>query len=341
MRIYKRGKIYWCQFRGKRRSLHVADRKAAELAARELERSYADPAYIPAHQTTLGRALVRFKERQVERGRAEGTVTMYAGHIGHLARVLGEHTPLTAIAANQVDHYISKRKREGAHASTVGKELSTLRGTLKLAARRGEYHRPLEQVMPDGYSNEYVPLDRHHTEEQIPKLLAELAPKRAAVCAYIVATAADLRCVEDAKPEDFRPASILVRGTKNRHRWREVPILKPFAELVALARAHVPFEPWGNIRRDIAAACRRANLPRVTPRDLRRSHSKILRARGVTPQLIGPMLGHVDGRMVERIYGRIPADALGALIGPTVGTKTVQLPARHRARDRKRTVKHA
>jgi integrase len=54
--------------------------------------------------------------------------------------------------------------------------------------------------------------------------------------------------------------------------------------------------------RDIAAACRRAGVPRVTPRDLRRSHGKALAAAGVAPHLIGRMLRHTDSRMAERTY---------------------------------------
>ena len=335
MRIYKRGKFYWFQFRGKRTSLRVTDHKAAELAARELQRIHADPTYVPAHETTLGAALKRFRNRQAERGRAEATLGMYDTHVGHVARVLGEHSLLASIGAKQVDRYISRRRGEGASASTVGKELSTLRGTLKLAARRGEYQRPLEQVMPDGYSVEYVPLDRHLTEPQITKLLGVLSPKRAAICAFIVATAADWRCVADARHEDFGPADILVRGTKNRLRWRHVPILPPLRQLVELARNHVPFEAWNNVRRDMAAACRRAGVPEVTPRDLRRSHSKLLRARGVEPQLIAPMMGHRDSRMVEIIYGKLAPEALGELVSQRTGTKPVQVPRRLRGTKRR------
>ena len=66
--------------------------------------------------------------------------------------------------------------------------------------------------------------------------------------------------------------------------------------------------------RDIRAACRRASIPEVTPRDLRRSHAKILRALGVEPHLIAGMLGHADSRMVERVYGRLAPAELGALV---------------------------
>jgi integrase len=101
---------------------------------------------------------------------------------------------------------------------------------------------------------------------------------------------------------------VLVRGTKNAKRWDEVPLIGSlFGEFADAARAylaaHGSFPKWGKQRmRDIAAACRRAGVPRVTPRDLRRSHGKALAAAGVAPHLIGRMLRHTDSRMAERTY---------------------------------------
>lgn len=51
----------------------------------------------------------------------------------------------------------------------------------------------------------------------------------------------------------------------------------------------------------------------------RRSHSKLLRARGVEPQLIAPMMGHRDSRMVGIVYGRLAPETLGALVSQRTG----------------------
>jgi hypothetical protein len=42
------------------------------------------------------------------------------------------------VTAQLVDRYIDQRFEEGAVANTVHKELTVLRGTLKVAKRRGE-----------------------------------------------------------------------------------------------------------------------------------------------------------------------------------------------------------
>lgn len=327
-RIYKRGKVYWHQFRGKRKSLHTSDRTAAQLAANFRERRAADPTYRPADNTTLDGALKEFKRRQAERGRAPETLDMYETHFGHLTRVLGNDTPIATIDAVEVDRYLSKRHAEGASSQTRWKELCTLRGTLKLMRRHRKYPHPLDEVMPEDFAGRSSePGKAFLTEAQVQKLISKLSPHRAAVVAFIVATGADLGSVEVAKKKDIdlKGGMALVRGTKNKNRWRTVPILEPFRELLTTSMQFMPFKPWGNVRRDLTAACKRAKVPRVSPRDLRRSHGKILRLRGIEPQLIAPMLGHADARMVERVYGKLDPKELGTLIGQRLsGTKRVQ-----------------
>jgi integrase len=335
VRIYRRpgSKVYWAQYKGERFSLKTTDAKAADLKFRDIQRRDADPSYRAADETaTLGRALKDFVAQQAQKGRAQGTLGMYDVHMAHLARVLGEHTPLAHVAAPELDDYVTTRHDEGAKDATIYKELATLRGSLKLARRHRKYPHALDEVMPE-ISGASKPGTAHLTRPEFDKLLAVLAPPRAAVCAFIVATGADWRSVELAERADLdlKAGTVLVRGTKTASRWRTIPILKPFQGLAKLAAAGMPFASWGNVRRDLEVACRLAKVPKVTPRDLRRTHGSILRALGVEPHLIGKMLGHADSRMVERVYGQLPPDALGKLMaarlgasGRGTGTKTVQ-----------------
>lgn len=326
-RLYKRGKIWWYQYRGERYSTRCTDKKAAELESREIERRVADPTYRAANEATLADVYPDFVAQQQQRKRSPGTLKMYDTHLAHLARVFGESAPLGSLNAARLDGYVNTRHREGAKSTTIHKELTSLRGMLKLARRHGKYPFALDEVMPlvQGASE---PGTRHLKMAEVHRLLAaESLPKnRAAVVAFIVATGADWASVEAARPGDIdmEAGTILVRGTKTNHRWRTVPVLKPFGSFAALAAQWLPFEPWGNVRRDLEVACRRAEVPRVTPRDLRRTHGSILRQAGVEPHLIGKMLGHADSRMVEKVYGQLPADALGKLMGSRVGTQVAQ-----------------
>ena len=74
------------------------------------------------------------------------------------------------------------------------------------------------------------------------------------------------------------------------------------------------FDPWLNITRDLDVACTQARIERVSANDLRRTFGKWLRTRGVSPDLIGEALGHVDERMAKRVYAKLTTDELGALL---------------------------
>lgn len=316
---------FYLQFQGKRRSLKTKDRTVAKIAAANIERRAADPTYSAAHETTVEQALKAFIKRQEQRRKSPGTMKMHDAHIRHIARVLGAETPLVAIDSKAVDHYLATRDAEGAELSTQGKELSTIRGTLRLAARNGQFHRSLESVMPHGFEVNYVPIETHLTLTDFDKLLSVLTPERAAVCAFIVATAADWKSVHAARRLDFnlKAGTALIRGSKNPHRRRVIPILEVFRPLVEMCVKLMPFQAWGNVRRDLEVACRRAKVTKITPRDLRRSHGSILRQLGVEPHLISKMMGHIDARMVERVYGQLPPDSLAALMSDRLAEAVV------------------
>lgn len=310
-KLYKRGAVWWYQHKGERTSTGCRDKIAAEAESKNIERRAADPNYR-ATETRLDDALDRYLKDQRARLKSSGTLRMHRYHVQHLTRILGASLRLDQLGAREVDKYIEQRRKEKTARTTQSKELTTLKGALRIAARAGAFPRALETIMPIRFSLEYVPGKRALTLEQVRALLAVLEPRRVAVIAFIITTAADWQSVELAESTDRSNGAMLVRGSKNRRRWRTVPILKPFAEFAALAVP--PFEPWGNVRRDLAVACERARVPRITPRDLRRSHGMILRALGVEPHLIAAMLGHADSRMVEKVYGTLPADALAKLM---------------------------
>lgn len=335
-RLFKRGKYWWYQFRGHRYSTRCTDRKAAEASARDIERRVADPTYHPPNETTLGGALTEYLENRRVAGRSPETLRMLSAHIGHAVRLLGEDTQLGAVDSNEIDRYTSTRLKEGASRSTVGKERSTLRGTLGLARRHRKYPFALDEAFGEFELN-YEPIRRKLTADELTKLLAVLEPERAAQCAFIVATSADHpKSCEAALPEDIdlKAWRVLVRGTKNKYRHRTVSVVFPlFRKLLKLAAPFVPFKRWTNAVRDLTAACKRAKVPRVTPRDLRRTHGHLLHSAGVAANLIAPGMGHADSKMVEVIYGKLDTDDVERLLKRKVGRGTAEA---HRGAHKKR-----
>lgn len=324
-RLYKRGEIWWINFRGRRISTRCTNRKAAEAFLGKFERRVADPTGRPEDNTTIAGAFKEFIAHKKTKSRAPGTMRMYDTHIGHIAEILGKDTPIASVDASEIDRYVNTRHAEGAAETTIFKEMTTLRGALKIMRRHRKYPYALDEVMPE-LKGASTPGERFLTMPQVDKLLAKLAdkPHRRAVCAFIFCTGADLHSVELAIRPDVRFAKneILVRGTKNAHRRREIPIIEQFRKYVEMAHPYMPFRKWGNIRRDMAAACKAAQVPTATPRDLRRSFATALRGMGLEPHLIGKLLGHADSRMVEKVYGKLTPAALGSLVSERLDSRT-------------------
>jgi integrase len=329
--LYRRpdSPVWWCWFyddaeRLVRKSTRCTDKGAAKAVLAELELRARSPTHRAAHETTLQCVLADLvDERRDVRGRAAGTIDMYERKSQHLNRLLGADAPVGSVVASRVDWYVTKRLEEGAARTSISKELTTLRAALKLAKRRGAYPRDIAEVMP-AFSAEYVPRKRFLTEAEAWRLLAELEADRAARVAFIIATGCRWGESERARREDVTDRTVALRGTKTKLSARTVPVLPAkmgaakrllgHAVLHGAGAGPLLFAPWPNVRRDLAAACERAGIARVSPNDLRRTLGTWLRARGVAPGLIGSYLGHADGRMVERVYGRLPAEELLAAI---------------------------
>ena len=57
-----------------------------------------------------------------------------------------------------------------------------------------------------------------------------------------------------------------------------------------------------NMRRELAAICRRAQVPAVRPNELRHSCASLLSDEGVPNEEIADLLGHTTTRMVHQTY---------------------------------------
>jgi len=237
---------------------------------------------------------------------------------------------LAGLDAADVDRYISQRRREEAAESTIAKELVTLRAALKLARRRKIWFGDPAAVCPIGFAPEYKPRTRALSREEMQKLLPQLIPDHAARVAFIVATSACWGETERAKRADVDEGCcrVFIRGTKRTTRRRTVPVVSD--EGVGLLRhalenaegeGEMLFRPWGNVRRDLRAACKRAGIEPCSPNDLRRTFAHWLRNLGMPIELISPAMGHADTRMVERVYGRLPIDDLAVRMAVSVGKR--------------------
>jgi integrase len=334
MPIYKRDGIFYGRVKNTRgqwisRTLNTEDRVVAKARYREFERSEADPAYRAAHETTISTASDEFEASRVVKGCAEGTMHMYRVKLGHLSRLLGADLPLAHLDAPKVDRFIATRLQEGAARNTIGKELTALRGLLRVAQRAGKFQRALYEVMPTEWSNDYIPRRTTLTSLQVTALVKALACapdtrrnalNQAALVAFIVATGA--RWSEALRAErscvDLKKGLVYFEITKTRQKGKRekyvpiTPLTRLLLEqvLAATAGQKPMFAPWANVRRDLAAMCATLKIPKVSPNDLRRTHANWLRDAGVDLASIADVLGHVDSRMVEKVYGKLRPEQL-------------------------------
>ena len=300
-------------------STNCTAKRAAELRAGELEREALDPRRHATQTTPLRRALellILNRSSQAKAGaRSQETVKFYQKKAGVILSTLGE-ARLAEITAGKIDTYVQRRRDDGAKDSTIAKELTTLRGALRLAKRQGWYSGDLSEVFDAGVSSESETRHRWLTFDEVLRLRSALRPELFAVVSFAVATGAEWSAVWRARRDDIAPdaTSAKVRGSKNELRHRDVPIeFLAFGYLLDFARTHgdgytlLFVDRSANFRRELTAACKRADIPHVCFTDLRRTHSTWLRLAGVSLETLAPTMGHADTRMVERRYGRLTA----------------------------------
>jgi integrase len=308
--------------RKKRVSTRERNRRTAQVVAEGRERRAADPTYRTG-TTTLERAIHSFITQHAAR-KAAGTRHMYDVKSRQLARVIGLQRQLGDIDAQVVDRYIATRLGEGTAKSTIGKELTTLRGVLKLARRHKLFPHPLDEVMPERWENDYTPRERWCTADEVWQIVNELPAHRGAVVAFMVATGARMSETTRAQREDVGTDAVQLRGTKTAGARRTAPVMlwgKPFLDF-ALShgnphRGAPLFRDWtAAMRWDLVRVCDRLKIPHASANDFRRTYAQWLRHAGVDPSIIAVTMGHTDSRMVDRVYGRLPADKLVKLLGP-------------------------
>jgi integrase len=196
---------------------------------------------------------------------AADTIEFYEKKSRPLLHVLGGGTFLSAIGHEQIRRYIVTRSRTAA-ATTIGKELTTLSMAMKLARKDGVSCPVFEDIKPEDFAAVYVPRERWLSEAEVDALLAELAPKRAAVVAFIVATSATYPSeVAPVRPKDVdvKRGVVHLPGKKRATRDRKLKIpsyARKYLELAAKWLGPDGFEPWTNVNGDLKDATDRLSM---------------------------------------------------------------------------------
>lgn len=324
MRLYKRGDVYWWSVteagRTVRRSTRERDREAARLVVAEWERQRSAANPTP-HNATVRNALERFLKVLPHDVPNENTRNMYECKARHVDRLLGavrlRDIELDGVA--RVRGFIEQRESEGASSHTIHRELTTLRRALRVARESRLFQGDPRAVIPR-YAAGYVPRTRYLSCFELAAVMDHLDPGRAAMLAFVVATSSRRSEVRRAQRGDVGREHIALRGSKTLGSKRLVPVVSLFRGLVDRAvrdgdgRTPLLFRPWGNMRRDIAATCRRVGCDPFTWNDLRRTTGTWLLQLGVSIDVVAKVMGHASTAMLYRVYGQLNAGDLGRLI---------------------------
>lgn len=308
-------------------STGATTREAAKLFKAERERLAADPNYSAANETTIGHwvdVVVEAKKQY----RAAGTAHMYRQKLGHVLRLFGAQASMASITPRTVDVFVDKRRAEGAVNNTIGKELTAIHQLCKFAKRGGAYPGDIKALKPIGFSIDYTPGERVFSEDEIATLRAGLPAQNFAVVALFVTTSCRDSEASKIVPEHYDRARHLLHipGTKTEGSKRTIPIVTPFRELFEATLPHLPLK-FKNPSRVVSRGCKKLGLPHATANDCRRTCASRLVASGVAFAVAAKILGHVDSKMLERVYARMTDDELSALAEAQIGlipSKTAQ-----------------
>ena len=188
--LYRRGQVWWVRGtkngQKHRESTGCSDKRAADLWRRRRERDHADPAHRASHAATVETVCVRFLNELKKSAKSPATWSFYKTKVQHVSRGLG-HVRLADLTHEIVLRYVTQREKEGAHPSSVHRELTALRRSLKSAARAGEWSRDVKTVIPE-YAPRYEPRTRWLTALEVHAVMAFLPWPRASAVAFVLAT---------------------------------------------------------------------------------------------------------------------------------------------------------
>jgi integrase len=331
--FYKRNRKWYVRtdpVTGEARTTGCTDIEAAKAWRRERERLAADPNYAAETEEGINYWAIKLIELK-RRNRSAATVSFYSQKLGHIVRFFGADSPASSMRPGRFDDYVVQRRDEGATDHTISKEIKAAQQLAKFAKRGGAFRGDPSTFKPMDFNPQYEPRTTFATPEQLIKLLDVLSHKRAAHVALSVAVGP--RLSEAFRVErsdvDLDNWTVMVRGTKTKKSRARIPIAEPFRQLLVAALPFLPLEPWGNMTRDLAAACKRAGIPKLTSNDLRRTHGSWLKEAGVSSSLIADTLRHSDERMVRMVYGQARPEKLGqAIAGQIAAAQTLQLAAK-------------
>jgi integrase len=333
-RIYKRGDVYWGDFRalgGRQESLGVKSKAAARAEYRRRELALCERRLGPLHLSAVLTFALEAKKRRSKAHGRDVEVTLRTGrqHCEVLDRHLGElgldfndpNLSLEGVGEDFLDVRTSDMTNKGTFvmSHTALKNLKTLSQGLREARKRkcfdGEPSEVIPEFLTDGAV--YTPADRWLEPWEFDGACQREAPAHRRKDFILgVETGADhgeLEKVDKDSDVDLTVVrgpygAIRLPGTKAEERDRWIPLSRAAREAVdgLLAEEGQYLVPvWHNPRRDMANPCERAGVKPFIWKDIRRTFCSRCAQAGVPEYWVVKLMGHADSKMIRRVYARL------------------------------------
>jgi integrase len=225
---------------------------------------------------------------------------------------VGKQLALVDVGTDRfVQGFTEHRQRQGVARSTIGKNRGLFRSALQRARKEGIWSGDLDDLFEEKFPTIGRAKRVKMTKEQVDRLLAQFdrLPHHRAQVAFALATGAEVRAIERALRKDLSQSPVPLRGTKTPLRARAcfiaLPWQKKFIELAKIGmngEGQLAFLPWHNSVRDMALACQRAEIPRVSLHSLRHVFTSWSLSDGISENVTVMALGHRDGRQLAWTY---------------------------------------
>ncbi len=237
---------------------------------------------------------------------------------------------LAAITTPQMEAYKAHRQKEGAKASTINRELNTVKAMLNKAVAWGYLAKSPAQTVKK--LKEHKRQVRYLAPEEIKLLLAEANPRLKAIIATMLLTGLRrdelIHLTWDDLNFDKKLLSVQAKGGwhPKDYEVRHIPLNERLLQLLDKLKRNKNGDVFvfatgeggalnGNIlSRDFRKLCRQCGVKGASIHTLRHTFASYLAMKGVDLYTVQKLLGHSSIKTTE-IYAHLAPDYLRAAIG--------------------------
>ena len=340
--LYKRGKIYWCEFHIEGQRFRFSTKVTDKSLAKEIEQTIKSDIIrkqfkIPQKNKKDAVFYKIFQEYIENLNNTKRTVEKKLCHAKHFLDVFG-NTDIKNISSIDIKSYQLKRKNEYLSLPTnKGKKESEINFDFvngEILTLSNFFNYAIEKSYTDNNPAYKIKklnsLSRLKTlsDEDINKLIAAATNKLTKdLITFLIYTgcrkgeALNLKWAD----VDLKNDVIAIKGTKTKYD-RYIPISKPLKELLngiernqdCLYVFNINGAKIGNFRRSFKTACRNAGLKDLRIHDLRHVFASKMVMNGTSLYITGELLGHRTTQMTKR-YSHLVPDTLKKAVNDVWG----------------------